>query len=1026
MLAADNSSRALGNAGGRPVAVGRPNSTTAGHGPLSGTTANRNDGKAIYALSGVFRVALEATVPRNWALIPEGLSAGDKFRLLFATSTTRNAASTAIADYNSFVQARAAAGHSAIQGYSAGFRVVASTAAVDARDNTETTYTNSDRGPPIYWLDGAKVADDYGAFYDGAWDDEAGSKDESGTARPLSGDANLPFTGSGNDGTEDFESGSSVGLGETEFGARIGKPNDAGLGATPLSSRSTGSTTSERPFYALSPVFTVGEGVGVPADWSLKPADVAAGNSFRLLFVTHIGHAPTSTDIADYNTYIQSQANAGSALAAIRPYSSGFRVVGSTAAVDARDNTATKGTGVPIYWLNGSKVADNYADFYDGSWDDEANARRRDGSRTSPNYVFTGSAHNGTEARGSGTSLAFGRSSVRLGQLNTGSAGPLTSVGVIARTSTAFPYYALSAVFTAETLVAAGTNTAPAFTDIAPAARSVAENSAAGRNVGLPVAATDGNGDSLTYSLGGADAASFEIVSTSGQIRTKAGVTYDYETKPSYSVLVSVTDNTYTDSIAVTITLTDVLERPAKPDAPVVSASPGTTDTLSVSWTAPEEFGKEITDYDLRYRAGGSSAWIDFDHTGAGLAAAITGLAAGTAYEVQVRATNEDGARRLVGLGPGRDGHPAGGLPGLEPPPRRPDGRRPVPAAVRHLHHPRRHLHQHRRLQQLRADRGRGRPCRHPGLQLRLHRRRQHRRRRRPRQHPHHLHQQRQGRPHLLAGRGQGRRRVRGFLRRGLGRRDRLQGRVGDARSLSGGADLPFTGSDDDGTGDRLTAGVCCDLGSSSVRVGIPGLPSSVNNPLSSSTGRSRDDSRPFYALSPVFVVGPGITVPPNWDLSPTASKPATRSGCCSPHPPPATPAPPTSATTTTTSRTSPPPATPPSSPTAPASASSAAPPPTTPATTPATTYTATDKGFPSTGWAATRSPTTTRTSTTRLGTTRPIPPTSPATPARSPASTTTPTPAATTTEPRTPPGRSAPEKCESPGRTQLTRDTAP
>ena len=54
-------------------------------------------------------------------------------------------------------------------------------------------------------------------------------------------------------------------------------------------------------------------------------------------------------------------------------------MVGSTAAVDARDNTKTTGTGVPIYWLNGAKVADNYADFYDGSWSNEANPKDESG-----------------------------------------------------------------------------------------------------------------------------------------------------------------------------------------------------------------------------------------------------------------------------------------------------------------------------------------------------------------------------------------------------------------------------------------------------------------------------------------------------------------------------------------------------------------------------------------------------------------------------------------------------------------------
>ena len=123
------------------------------------------------------------TVPADWSLIPTGLSTGDKFRLLFLSSTKRNASSTDIADYNTFIQTRAAAGHTDIQDYSADFRAVGCTADTDARDNTKTTYTTTDKGVPIYWLNGAKAADQYEDFYDGSWDDEANDKNESGTER---------------------------------------------------------------------------------------------------------------------------------------------------------------------------------------------------------------------------------------------------------------------------------------------------------------------------------------------------------------------------------------------------------------------------------------------------------------------------------------------------------------------------------------------------------------------------------------------------------------------------------------------------------------------------------------------------------------------------------------------------------------------------------------------------------------------------------------------------------------------------
>ena len=46
----------------------------------------------------------------------------------------------------------------------------------------------------------------------------------------------------------------------------------------------------------------------------------------------------------------------------------------------------------------------------------------------------------------------------------------------------------------------------------------------------------------LTYRLSGSDAASFTVDSASGQLRTRPGVTYDFETKSRYSVTVEAED----------------------------------------------------------------------------------------------------------------------------------------------------------------------------------------------------------------------------------------------------------------------------------------------------------------------------------------------------------------------------------------------------------------------------------------------------------------------------------------------------
>ena len=192
-------------------------------------------------------------VPSTWSLVPSGLEVGDKFRLLFISSSSRNAAPTSIATYNTWIQNQAAAGHTDIQDYSDTFRVVGSTADVDARDNTHTTYTSNDKGVRIYWLNGNKVVDEYEDFYDGGWDDEANMKTEDGDSTSPS----HVYTGSDDDGTEAFGiiDDASRALGVT-FVA-LGKPNQDGAQDGPLYGGGTGRNNANLPFYGLSGVFQV-------------------------------------------------------------------------------------------------------------------------------------------------------------------------------------------------------------------------------------------------------------------------------------------------------------------------------------------------------------------------------------------------------------------------------------------------------------------------------------------------------------------------------------------------------------------------------------------------------------------------------------------------------------------------------------------------------------------------------------------------------------------------------------------------
>ena len=141
-------------------------------------------------------------------------------------------------------------------------------------------------------------------------------------------------------------------------------------------------------------------------------------------------------------------------------------------------------------------------------------------------------------------------------------------------------------------------NQPPAFPSTEDGMRRVAENTPANRNIGAPVAATDPDDNSLTYTLGGTDAASFELISTTGQLRTKAAL--DREAKSTYSVTVTVRDGKDVDNdtddmdeddtITVTITVTDVNEPPvvSGPTSVVDYAEHSTGAVATYTATDPE------------------------------------------------------------------------------------------------------------------------------------------------------------------------------------------------------------------------------------------------------------------------------------------------------------------------------------------------------------------------------------------------------------------------------------------------------
>ena len=100
--------------------------------------------------------------------IPSGLNPGDSYRLAFVTSTTRDATSSNIVDYDALVTAAASSvGELASLGTT--WHAIGSTTAVDARDHTNTN-PGVEVGVPIFLLNDTLLVTDNADLWDGTID----------------------------------------------------------------------------------------------------------------------------------------------------------------------------------------------------------------------------------------------------------------------------------------------------------------------------------------------------------------------------------------------------------------------------------------------------------------------------------------------------------------------------------------------------------------------------------------------------------------------------------------------------------------------------------------------------------------------------------------------------------------------------------------------------------------------------------------------------------------------------------------
>ena len=210
-------------------------------------------------------------------------------------------------------------------------------------------------------------------------------------------------------------------------------------------------------------------------------------------------------------------------------------------------------------------------------------------------------------------------------------------------------------------------NLAPVFNDedadtagIQIDPREVAEDAAAAVGVGAPVVATDeadaddSDDDDILYLLSGAEAASFDIDSGTGQIMVGASAMLDHETNPAYEVTVTARDpEGLSSSVDVTIMVTDVNEAPEimrVPDANVAPEFASATDTRSVAenTAADENIGAPVQASDanrdtLTYTLADATSFTIDSATGQLMTSAALDYETKDTYTVTVTASDSGG-----------------------------------------------------------------------------------------------------------------------------------------------------------------------------------------------------------------------------------------------------------------------------------------------------------------------------------------------------------------------------------------------
>ena len=197
---------------------------------------------------------------------------------------------------------------------------------------------------------------------------------------------------------------------------------------------------------------------------------------------------------------------------------------------------------------------------------------------------------------------------------------------------------------TSLTVTVSDVNDSPQFLGT-PYSATVSENLPSGSDV-IKIAAIDADGDVLSYSLSGTNSEHFQISSASGLVETTQVL--DYETDPSYSLTVSVSDGTVNITTSLTISVTNVNDAPYVTNLPAnvtVGENDVTAAVIDVNATDPD--GNNIT---FSLSGTGSDDFVINSATGLITLNAALNFEVQTLYALTVRVSDGKGGVAAASL----------------------------------------------------------------------------------------------------------------------------------------------------------------------------------------------------------------------------------------------------------------------------------------------------------------------------------------------------------------------------------------